>query len=167
MLCFLHFHGFSTPEEPSRYHKMRDVPPVSTDYPPATLLRRLGAMFYDSLLLFALLMLASAAALAVTQGNLHMHSPVFRVWLFLVSFLFYAFFWVHGGQTLGMRAWKIRVQRLDDGRPITWLQAFLRFLVAIPSWLLLGLGFLWMLFDKQKLTWHDRFSESAVVRLPW
>lgn len=39
-------------------------------------------------------------------------------------------------------------------------------MIAIASWLCLGLGFLWMLWDKDKRTWHDRYSESQVVRLP-
>jgi uncharacterized RDD family membrane protein YckC len=42
----------------------------------------------------------------------------------------------------------------------------LRFLVAIPSLAFAGLGFLWMLIDKDKMTWYDRFSESVIVRLP-
>ncbi len=53
-----------------------------------------------------------------------------------------------------------------DGSAISLLQALLRFMIAIASWLCLGLGFLWMLWDKDKRTWHDRYSESQVVRLP-
>jgi uncharacterized RDD family membrane protein YckC len=136
----------------------------SRDYRPAGLLRRLAAQFYDTLLLLAVLMFATALALLVTRGQLDYHHPLFRTWLFLVSFLFFSWFWIHGGQTLGMRAWKLRVQRLD-GNPITWWQALLRFLAAIPSWLLLGAGFLWILVDRRKMAWHDHYSESVVVRI--
>ncbi|MDH3870712.1 MAG: RDD family protein [Gammaproteobacteria bacterium] len=139
----------------------QDIPIHET----AGLLRRLAAMFYDALLLFSVLLFATAAALLVTKGSLDYHSPFFRTYLFLVCFLFYAWFWMHGGQTLGMRAWRLRVQRFD-GSPITLWQVLLRFLAAIPAWALLGLGYLWILVDKDKLALHDRFSESVIVRLP-
>lgn len=135
------------------------------DYKPAGLLVRLVAMFYDALLLLSALLIATAIALLVTKGSLHTHNPFFRTTLFLICFSFYAWFWLHGGQTLGMRAWKLRLQN-KDGRPITIWQALLRFLVAIPSLAFAGLGFLWMLIDKDKMTLYDRFSESVIVRLP-
>jgi uncharacterized RDD family membrane protein YckC len=59
----------------------------------------------------------------------------------------------------------LRVQRID-GQPITIWQALLRFLVAIPSLAIAGLGFFWMLVDRKRMTLYDRFSESVVVRLP-
>ena len=142
-----------------------DKPDNTPDYKPAGLLVRLVAMFYDALLLLSALLIATAIVLLVTRGNLHTHNPFFRTMLFLICFSFYAWFWLHGGQTLGMRAWKLRVQNID-GRPITIWQALLRFLVAIPSFAFAGLGFLWMLVDKDKMTWYDRFSESVIVRLP-
>ena len=134
-------------------------------YRPAGLFHRLVAMFYDALLLLSILLVATALALLVTKGTLHYHNPFFRTFLFLTCFWFYAWFWLHGGQTLGMRAWRLRVQR-PDGRPITIWQALLRFLVAIPSLALAGLGLFWMLVDRDKMTWYDRFSESIIVRLP-
>ncbi len=135
------------------------------EYIPAGLLVRLVAMFYDALLLLSALMIATAIALFVTKGASLAHNPFFRTMLFLICFSFYAWFWLHGGQTLGMRAWKLRLQN-KDGRPITIWQALLRFLVAIPSLAFAGLGFLWMLIDKDKMTLYDRFSESVIVRLP-
>ena len=135
------------------------------EYAPAGLIRRLVAMFYDALLLISVLFVATALALLVARGELDYHNPFFRTYLFLIWFLFFAWFWTHGGQTLGMQAWKLRLQRMDGG-PISLWQALLRFLVAFPSLLLFGLGMLWMLVDRDRMTWHDRFSESVVVRLP-
>ncbi|UCC55913.1 MAG: RDD family protein [Gammaproteobacteria bacterium] len=132
---------------------------------PAGLLRRLMAMFYDSLLLLSVLFLGTALALLVTGGMLDYRNPFFRAYLFGLCFLFYAWFWMHGGQTLGMRAWKLRIQRLDGG-PITLRQAMLRFLYAIPCWLLVGLGYLWMLVDRDRMAVHDRLSKTVIVRLP-
>ena len=132
---------------------------------PAGMLSRLLAMFYDSLLLLSVLLIATALALMFTRGTLNYHNPFFRTGLFLTCFSFYSWFWLHGGQTLGMRAWRLRVQRID-GQPITIWQALLRFLVAIPALACAGLGFFWMLVDRDKMTLYDRFSESVVVRLP-
>ena len=71
----------------------------------------------------------------------------------------------YNGQTLGMQVWGVRIQN-RDGTAIDLWQALLRFFIAIGSWLFGGLGFLWMLWDKDRLTWHDRYSESVVVQLP-
>jgi uncharacterized RDD family membrane protein YckC len=132
---------------------------------PAGVLSRLLAMFYDSLLLFSVLLIATAMALIMTRGTLQYHNPFFRTGLFLICFSFYSWFWLHGGQTLGMRAWHLRVQHID-GQPITIWQALLRFLIAIPALAFAGLGFFWMLVDRDKMTLYDRFSESVIVRLP-
>ncbi|MGD8311244.1 MAG: RDD family protein [Gammaproteobacteria bacterium] len=137
----------------------------AADYEKAGLFRRLIAMFYDALLLLSVLLLATALAMLITRGTLHYHNPFFRTYLFMIWFMFFAWFWTHGGQTLGMRAWKLRVQRLDGG-PITLWQALLRFLTAIPSLALGGLGFLWLLADRDRMTVYDRISESVIVRLP-
>jgi uncharacterized RDD family membrane protein YckC len=149
---------------PATGHVMNS-PADTPVYKPAGLFRRVMAMLYDLLLLFSLLLLATALALLVTRGTLDYHNPLFRSYLFIICFLFYAGFWTHGGQTLGMRAWRLRVQRYD-GRPITLWQALLRFLAAIPSWAVFGLGYLWILVDKEHLAVHDRISESVIVQLP-
>lgn len=140
--------------------------PVSTTPPrPASPLRRLAALFYDSLLLLALWFIATALLLPLTGGEaIHSGNPLLTTYLLFVSFFFYGWFWMHGGQTLGMRSWRLQLRNLRDG-PVTWWQVLLRFLVAIPAGGLLGLGYLWMLVDRKKLTWHDRYSETTIVQL--
>ncbi len=135
-------------------------------YPRAGLLRRLAAICYDSLLLGAVLFFTSFLVVLANGGqSVKGYNPLVSTLLFIVAFFFFAWFWIHGGQTLGMRAWRLRVQRFD-GQPISWNQALLRYLVSILSWLLLGLGYFWQLVDRQSLTWHDRYSESELVLLP-
>lgn len=138
---------------------------VDSDYPPAGLLRRLVAMFYDSLLLLSALLVTTVLAMIVTRGTLSYHNPWYRTLLFLIWYSFYTWFWLHGGQTLGMRAWRLRVQSVDGG-PVGIWQALLRFMAAIPSLALGGLGFFWMLVDPKKMTLYDRFSETVMVVLP-
>lgn len=134
--------------------------------PHCSLLRRLAAILYDSLLLLGILSLAAMVPLFFTGGEaVGYHNPWYQSYMFLVTFAFYAWFWTHGGQTLGMRVWRIRVVTLE-GEPIGLWHSLLRFLVAIISWLALGLGFLWSLWDRDKFTWHDRYSMTMLVVLP-
>ena len=136
--------------------------------PRCGLMRRLAAILYDGMLLLGLLFIASALHLAVSGGGEDASTTpdlIRTIFIVLASFGFFAWFWLHGGQTLGMRAWRIRLQNRGGG-PITLWQALLRYLVAIVSWLALGMGFIWSLFDKEKLTWHDRYSMSELVIIP-
>jgi len=134
--------------------------------PPPGLLRRLGAMAYDTLLLLALLMMLSYPYVWLTGGD-HpglLVKTLYQIYLLAICFLFYGGFWVRGGQTLGMRTWRIKLVRRDD-EPITWIDALKRFGSAWVSLLCLGLGFLWVLFDRDKLAWHDKFSGTRLVWL--
>ena len=139
----------------------------TSDLPHCGLLRRLAAIFYDTLLLAAVLLIVMGLHHQLSGGGEASTAPdlIRSILMVLVSFGFFTWFWMHGGQTLGMRAWRIRLQNRSGG-PITPWQALLRYLVAIVSWLAFGLGFLWSLVDKEKLTWHDRFSMSELVVLP-
>jgi uncharacterized RDD family membrane protein YckC len=126
------------------------------------LFRRLAAIVYDLLLLGAVLFAATAAILPFNSGDAFRPDQYFYpAYLIGVSFLFFGWFWTHGGQTLGMRAWKIKVLTTDRN-PINWRQAALRFFSALLSWLILGLGFWWILLDKQKRGWHDRLSQTQI-----
>jgi len=125
----------------------------------------MAAALYDGVLLFGVEVMAFIPYTALRRGGGDgQFDPLALVWLLGIAFLFFGWFWVHGGQTLGMRTWRIRVQT-RDGRPLGWLQAFLRFIAALFSWAALGLGFLWALIDRDKQTWHDRWSESVLIRL--
>lgn len=130
--------------------------------PAPALLRRLAAVFYDTCLLLALLFVATALILPFNAGQAYTAQQiVYPLYLLLVSFLFYGWFWTHGGQTLGLRAWKLKVLTIDR-KPISWTQALVRFASAILSWLMFGMGFLWILFNKDRRAWHDQLSKTAV-----
>lgn len=140
---------------------------MTTELPPAGFLRRLGAMFYDSLLLIALLMMLSYPYVWLTGGDKPglIVKTAYQIYLLAICFFFYAGFWVRGGQTLGLRSWRLKLVR-NDGGPITWAIAFKRFAFAWVSLLCLGLGFLWVIYDYDKLAWHDRWSGTRLVLLP-
>src|SRR5690554_1122565 len=143
-----------------------------TDTKPATLIKRLLAMVYDALLVIAIWMIAGGVGVVLNGGeavssqiNSQAEVALFNSALFCITFLFYAFFWTRNGQTLGMLAWRLRVQTLEGGR-LSWSRALLRFLCAIPSLGLFGIGLIWMLFTDERLSWHDRWSGSCIVQLP-
>lgn len=145
----------------SKTKKLLKPGPVLSSAP--GFLRRLAAQIYDLLLLIALLFLATALLLPFTDGEAvsAQQTLIYRIYLAVISFFFYGWFWTHGGQTLGLRAWKIKVLTLDQ-KSINWNQALLRFATAIVSWGFFGLGFLWILFDKNRRSWHDHLSKTAL-----
>ena len=131
------------------------------------LLRRLGAILYDTLLVLALLFLVTIPFIAVRGGH-----PVevgdnlaYRLTLMLVVYAFFTGFWSRSGRTLGMQSWGLRVET-PSGQLPSLGAATLRFFAAILSWAPLGLGFLWQLWDKERLTWHDRLSGTRLVHYP-
>ena len=160
------------------------------------LFRRIAAMSYDGLLLIAILFVATAIATVLTGGeSITAGNPLFTTYLFFICFTFFAWFWTHGGQTLGMRAWKIRLQRFD-GSSITLWQSLLRFITGIPVWIciilgivkimlsevpdigppmswlfampkgtLLVIGIIWLVLDNQFFLWRDKFTESNIIQL--
>ena len=117
-------------------------------------------MLYDSLLLIAVLFLATAIVLPFNDGEAIEASPLFNLYLLVSVFTFYAWFWQKSGQTLGMRAWKIQVVSELGGHP-SWGIAYLRLISALLSMVCFGLGYWWRLF--KPYTWHDRLSQTRVV----
>jgi len=136
----------------------------------APLWRRLLAGVYDLLPLAGLLMIATALAVLLTrllvpvervdlvlrQGWPHV---ALQLWLGALALGYYAYSWRRGGQTIGMRAWKIAV-RSETGE-LTWPSALLR--VAIGLFLP---GLLWCLFDPHRRALHDRVAGTVVVHRP-
>lgn len=132
---------------------------------PASLSRRIVAAFYDLLLVIALWFVAVFALLPFTGGHaVDGSSPWFRLYLIVVAYLFFSWFWTRSGQTVGMRAWRLRLRDVNGG-PANSLQALLRFFTAWLAWLSI-IGMLWCLIDARKRTWQDIVSRTEVVVYP-
>ncbi|HWT16076.1 MAG TPA: RDD family protein [Patescibacteria group bacterium] len=136
----------------------------------APLWRRLLAAFYDVLPLAGLLMIATALALLLT----YLLVPVERVdrvlrngwphvalqlWLGALTVTYFVISWRRGGQTIGMRAWKIAVR--GETGALSLRAALLR--VAVGAFLP---GLLWCLFDPRRRALHDRVAGTVVLHLP-
>lgn len=141
---------------------------TSTPQPPPGLLRRLAAVLYDTLLLVALLMVATALFLPFTGGEAidPRRDPLlewaYRAVLLLLTVGFFGVFWTRRGQTLGMASWRLRIER-EDGGTLGWGDTVRRLAAAVLSWLALGLGWLWILVDPERRAWHDRLSRTRMV----
>ncbi len=126
--------------------------------------RRLAAIIYDLLLLLGVLFVASAVAVAINHGQAVTH-PLYYLSLLLITFGFFGWFWTHGGQTLGMQSWRIKLIANDNGI-INWTTAGVRFIAAIFVLVPAGIGLLWILFDKKNRSLHDHLSKTDVIYLP-
>jgi uncharacterized RDD family membrane protein YckC len=131
------------------------------------LIRRLAAMLYDALLVAALLCLATIPFVALRGGE-----PVetgdnllYRVVMVVVIYVFFVGFWSRSGRTLGMQSWGLQLED-SDGKVPSVGRASLRLAASLLSWIPLGLGFIWQLWDPQQLTWHDRISGTRLVYYP-
>jgi uncharacterized RDD family membrane protein YckC len=129
----------------------------------APLGRRLLAMLYDSLLVFAVAFFATLAFLAVAGDT---SSPparhLFQAYLFIVLGGYFVICWCRAGGTLAMRTWKLRLVQADGGRP-GMAQAWLRYVLAWPSITLLGAGLLWAFVDRDRQFLHDRLARTRIV----
>lgn len=148
--------------------------------PPAGLFRRLGALFYDGLIIIAIEMMAAGLVIALLHALISMGlftaapyedvsdfltnhpiwSPIYTFYLAAVWIYFFVFFWTRAGQTLGMRAWKLQIRNVD-GTPISVTQAMIR--IATSGF---GLANLTVPFDPQKRGFHDIWAKTQVVVLP-
>jgi len=181
-----------------------DNPSIAAkDLPAAPFFKLLGCWLYDFMLLCAVWLLAAiiyiipaqifAQVDATQKDNLsttEFSGPVFYSYLFLVTWFFFAWFWTHGGQTLGLRSWSLRLQT-EEGYSLNWTQTLLRFLIAGAPWIfslfiyekissnqllappyqygvfIIGfIGLLWILIDPKKRSLQDIFSHSRIVTIP-
>lgn len=138
---------------------------------PCPLWARLAALLYDLFPLLGLWMLVAALFLLASGGRVDAAHPpwtyqlALRSVLFTVTALYFSLSWARGGQTIGMRAWRLRIAAAE-GSPLPWPRALLRFCVALASLGLFGLGYLWCLIDREGRAWHDLAARSRMIQLP-
>jgi uncharacterized RDD family membrane protein YckC len=130
---------------------------------PAGIGRRLASLLYESMLLFAVVFVAGFLFVAFArEADAGLARLVFQAYLFTVCGIYFVYCWTRGGQTLAMRTWRIRLVT-SAGTPLSAAQAFLRYVLAIPS-VGTGLGLLWALFDRDRQFLHDRLAGTRIVK---
>ncbi len=147
-----------------------------SDFPRAGLLRRIAALLYDGCLVAAIWMVLGLLLLLIVGpernqlvDDVVQTDPILDVVLFLLmvasSSGFYIWFWTQSGQTLGMIAWRIKVESSTGGL-ISYPQGVIRYLTAWPAFFILGIGYFWLYIDRDGNAVHDKLSGSKVVLLP-
>jgi uncharacterized RDD family membrane protein YckC len=138
---------------------------------PAPLWRRLAALVYDLFPLIALWMITVLLCLLAIGGHYDPQHPHWashlglQLALLAVTAAYFVISWARIGATIGMRAWKLKLIR-DDGSKLGIARALARFLLALLSIAIAGIGFWMALFDSRKRTLHDRICGTVMVRLP-
>lgn len=146
-------------------------PPFS--YPTAGLIRRLLAIVYDSLLLLGVAFAYGVLVWGIRKvagdntmeplSGLAAFMELALLWVTLAGY--YVLCWTKRGQTLGMKSWRLRLERYDHSN-IPASTAWVRCVLAVLSSLPAGLGYFWVLFDKKGGCWHDHWTKTKVVLLP-
>ncbi len=132
---------------------------------PAALGWRVLALTYDCLPMIPLLMITSAVFLWVNGGHTVERSPLLAGVEFLTMWLlvgaYFVLSWARGGQTMGMRPWRLRVLAADGSRA-NWRALWLRYAVACLTPVV---GLLWTLVDSERRALYDIAAGTAFVRL--
>lgn len=153
---------------------------ASDQFPRATLIKRLAAMIYDALVALAV---AVSSGIVITlvlilllennilsmQGAEHtkdviqssvVYQTIIQVWVGFWVLGFFLWFWTHGGQTIGMRAWRIRLHSCNN-KPLTYSRMLLRVLTALG-----GIGTLFIIFNpRKKRALQDIATQTEVLQL--
>jgi len=129
----------------------------------ASLGRRGLCLGYEALLLLAVLFVGALPFVLVAGAADRMAArPLFQLYLVALTAVYFVWQWRHGGQTLAMKTWRIRVVT-REGAPLDWARAAQRYLFALTGTLLAGGGFLWALADRDDLFLHDRLAGTRIV----
>ncbi len=135
---------------------------------PAHLGWRLIALIYDALPALALVFVSSGLLLLarggapVAPGSIAAYVELALFWLVCGGYAVLS--WQRGGQTMGMRPWRLRVVDQAGIAP-SLRQLLIRYLIGTVSLGIFGLGFFWSLIDREQRTWHDLASRTRLVRL--
>lgn len=126
--------------------------------------RRIASMAYEGLLLIGVLSVSFLMPhLAMGMAfDIALPGWVLLSHVFIVLGAYFVWYWHHGGQTLAMQTWKIRVSTPSGTAP-SLARLALRYVLAWPSLVYLGAGLLWALFDRDRQFLHDRLAGTRLV----
>jgi uncharacterized RDD family membrane protein YckC len=163
--------------------------PESPELAAPTVRRRLATLMYESVLLFGVVFFAGYLFSTLTQQrNGLVHHNWLAAWVAVVVGVYFVWFWTHGGQTLPMKTWRLRVVGARDGGRLSVPRAVLRYVFAWLWFLpplalhpLLGLAVpqtlivaaVWFVLyaatgriGARRQFLHDRLAGTRIVSLP-
>lgn len=146
----------------------------SFNHPPAGPVRRILALTYDTLMVAAItltyVLVMSIVTVAITSTQIGEAVVIYHAWwyrlgLVAVNVGFFVFFWQRDGQTIGMRAWRLKLIDNEGNNP-SIKQCLLRCLLAPISIAILFGGYWWCWIDKEGRALHDRLTKTHVLLMP-
>jgi uncharacterized RDD family membrane protein YckC len=120
-------------------------------------------MIYDGLLVIAIWLMTLFPIVALTNNAAT--GATVQSLLFFELMAFFVFFWYFRGQTLGMLAWHLEL-RSTTGHALSPLQLVIRVFASMGSLLCFGLGYLWILIDRENRSWADIISQTRIDHVP-
>ena len=127
--------------------------------------QRLLCLLYDSLLLFAVIFMASLVFVPLFSSIDPLYfKPFYQFYLLTIMGVYFIWFWTHGGQTLAMQTWKLRIVD-SKGHGITKKQAITRYLLALVLYPFFFITLIWMFFDRDRQFLHDRIAGTQIIKL--
>lgn len=127
--------------------------------------RRMLALAYEFLLLLGVWFIAAFLFhLIFRDTSAEYFRPLFQFYLLCIGGVYFIWFWTHGGQTLAMQTWKLRLVSANGGK-VTMQQAMVRYLMAVIGISFLGFGLLWALFNRDRQFLHDKLAGTRIIRL--
>ncbi len=137
------------------------------EYKPASFLRRILALFYDTLLLTGII-LGYLLVVTLMFGDTFesISERIFLQFSYLIlGVIFFTYFWkVNKGQTLGMQVWKIRIVGDENKEPST-KNLIYRSLFGLVFNLALGSNYLFIFFNKDKKSINDLLSKTKTIKI--
>lgn len=131
--------------------------------------RILGSAFYDGLISLGILMIAGAIAVGfnklITGQDALDANLIYQLYLVASVVSYFVFFWHKSGQTVGMKAWRIKLVS-EKSHSMSRMALVKRFLVAIPAYAFLLIGVLWQYLGSDNKMWHDTASQTYLIHIP-
>ena len=126
-------------------------------------LKRILATVYDLFLLLGVWFGVGSLALWINGGEI-LNPWIGLSLVFLSTWSFYSFFWIHGGKTLGMAVWKFEIYSLNS-RKVTLYQTSIRLILNLITFLLAGLPLLLIYFSNENLSLSDMVSKTSYRKI--
>jgi uncharacterized RDD family membrane protein YckC len=125
---------------------------------------RVSALTIDEIILVTLTYVLLQIVKPLISSDL-LHSVWFIILFYeFLDYNYYTLFWVFGGQTPGKKILKTKLIKVD-GSDFTYKDAFIRYWSWMIGVALLGIGYIWIAFHKNKQGWNDIAAKTYVVRL--
>jgi len=128
---------------------------------------KLGAcLIYEALVVIAISLICTTVfVLLFGEATAGVKRYLLQLFLWLTTGIYFVWCWQKSGQTLAMQTWQLRLLN-QDGELLTLTAAITRYVLASLSFMAFGLGYLWVIADRDRLFLHDRLLKNKIIFAP-